>query len=175
MPNAPTRPRRPTARSGVNLEGGEELLKRLAALGGDVKKAVRGATRAGAKVMQTAAETNARAVSGQSGKHTRILSSARKATSVEFRIGPTKKKFFMQFFEVGVMPHEITGAPLVFEGANGLVVIGGVHHPGMPAQPWLRPAFDATREPAIAAVGEALRQAIEEQRIIAEGQDDAEE
>jgi len=158
----------------VKLEGSEALLKELRALGGNAKKAVRGATRAGAHVMQDEAERRARAVSGASGKHTRLVTSASQPTFVEASVGPSKKKFFMRFFETGVTRHEISGHPLAFEGDQGLVVIGGVNHPGMPARPWLRPAFDATGDAAVAAMGDALRAAVEKQRIIAEGKDDEE-
>jgi hypothetical protein len=61
---------------------------------------------------------------------------------------------------------------LVFEGARGLIVIGGVRHPGMPAQPWLRPAFDSRKDAAAQAVGEVLREAVEKARIAAEGRDE---
>jgi HK97 gp10 family phage protein len=158
----------------VKLEGAEELIEELRALGVNVKRSVRGAVRAGAKVIQEAAEANARGVTGSSGKHVRIKVSARSKEFVEAEIGATKKKFQLPFFETGVQPHEITGSPLVFEGDKGLIVIGGVRHPGMPAQPWLRPALDVKRDAAVEAMGETLRAAIEEARIAAEGQDDAE-
>jgi len=162
------------ARIDLKLEGGDELIKEMRALGVNVKKSLRGAVRAGAKVIQDAAEENARGVSGQSGKHTRLITSARQPTSVEFSIAPSKKKFFMRFFETGATAHEISGNPIAFEGDRGLVVIGGVHHPGMPAQPWLRPAFDAKGKAAVAALDESLRATIEEAKIEAEGRDDEE-
>lgn len=158
----------------VKIEGGEGLLKELAALGVNVKKTLRGATRAGAKVIQEEAERNARGVTGSTGKHVRIKVSARQRDRVEAEIGATKKKFHLRFFEAGVQPHEISGAPLVFEGDKGLIVIGGVRHPGMPAQPWLRPAFDSRKDAAADAMGEVLRATVEEARIAAEGQDDEE-
>ena len=158
----------------VKIEGAEELLKELKALGVNVKKTLRGATRAGAKVIQAEAETRARSVSGSSGKHVRVSVSARHKEFVEASIGATRKKFFMRFFETGVQPHEITGAPLVFEGDRGLIVIGGVRHPGMPARPWLRPAFDSRRDAATAAMGDVLRATVEEARIAAEGRDEEE-
>jgi len=158
----------------VKIEGGEELLKELKALGVNVRRTLRGATRAGAKVIQAEAEVRARSVSGTSGKHVRVSVSARHKEFVEASIGATKKKFFMRFFETGVQPHEITGTPLVFEGDRGLIVIGGVRHPGMPARPWLRPAADSKFGEARDVMGEVLRAALEEARIANEGRDDEE-
>lgn len=159
----------------AKVEGGDQLLKELADLGGNVRSTARTAVRAGAKVIQAQAESNAESIATRPAKHTQIKITQRVNGTIEAMIGPSKKKWFFRYFETGVTAHEITGSPLVFEGETGLVIIGGVHHPGMAARPWLRPAFDAKQGDAPAAVEEVFRKAIEERRAIVEGGDDEEE
>ena len=150
----------------AKVEGGEQLLKELAALGGNVRSTARTAVRAGAKVIQAQAEMNAETIATRPAKHTQIKISQRVKGTIEAMLGPSKRKWFYRYFEMGVTPHEITGNPLVFEGDNGLVIIGGVHHPGLVARPWLRPAFDSKQGEAPAAVEDVFRQAIEARRAI---------
>lgn len=150
----------------AKIDGGEALLKELAALGGNVRSTARAAVRAGARVIQAEAEANAGAIGSGNGKHTAIKISQRKAGRIEAMIGPSKRKWFYRYFETGTTAHEITGRPLVFEGDEGLVVTGAVTHPGMAARPWLRPAFDTQREAAVEAVGKFLKTAVEERRAI---------
>ena len=160
------------------IEGGEQLLKELAELGGNVRSSARAAVRAGARVIQAQAEGNAQGIGSGAGKHTAIKVSQRVKGTIEAMIGPSKRKWFYRYFETGVTAHEITGAPLVFEGDEGdegLIITGGVHHPGMAANPWLRPAFDVKQEAAAAAVGESLREAIETRRAIVDAGGDEEE
>ncbi len=159
----------------AKVEGGDVLLKELAALGGNVRSTARAAVRAGAKVIQAQAEQNAADLSARAGKRTQIVVKQRAGGFIEARIGPSKRRWYFKFFELGATAHEITGNPLVFEGDNGLVIIGGVHHPGLAARPWLRPAFDTKQGEAPNAVGATFRQAIEARRAILAGEDEAEE
>jgi HK97 gp10 family phage protein len=154
------------------VEGGDQLLKELAALGGNVRSTSRTAVRAGAKVIQAQAEVNAETIATRPAKHTQIKISQRVKGTIEAMIGPSKKKWFYRYFETGVTPHEITGAPLVFEGESGLVIIGGVQHPGLTARPWLRPAFDSKQGAAPAAVEDVFKKAIDARRAIVESGDD---
>ena len=165
----------------VKLDGAEQLLEELEALGVNVQRSLRGAIRKGAKVIQDEAEVNARMVTGKTGKHTRLHVSTRRgevgSSDVQADIGPSKKKFWLRFYETGAAPHEIKAknSPLLaFEGEKGLVLTSRVAHPGLPALPWLRPAFDNKGDAAIKVVGEVLREAVEEARIAAEGSDDEE-
>ena len=150
----------------AKVEGGDQLLKELAALGGNVRSTARTAVRAGAKVIQAQAEQNAETIATRPAKHTQIKISQRVKGTIEAMIGPSKRKWYYRYFEMGVSPHEITGSPLVFEGDSGLVIIGGVSHPGLVARPWLRPAFDTKQADAPAAVSDVFRKAIEERRAI---------
>ncbi len=154
------------------IDGADQLLKELASLGGNVRSTARTAIRAGAKVIQTQAETNAQALATRPAKHTQIKISQRTRGTIEAMIGPSKRKWFFRYFESGVQPHEITGAPLVFEGDKGLIITGGVSHRGFAARPWLRPAFDARQADAPAAIEDVFRQAIDERRAIIENASD---
>ena len=80
---------------------------------------------------------------------------------VSVDVGPDDDHWYYRFFETGAGAHEITGSPLVFEGREDLVVTGRVDHPGMAAQPFLRPAFDGEKDRATDAVGDELRKAVE--------------
>ncbi len=159
----------------AKIEGGDKLLKELADLGGTVRSTARAAIRAGAKVMQAQAEQNAEALATRAGKHTQINVKSLARGTIQARVGPSKRRWYFKFFEEGVTGHEITGHPLVFEGDSGLVVIGGVNHPGMAARPWLRPAFDEKQAEAVKAVEQTLREAIEQRRAILAGEDEEEE
>ncbi len=70
-------------------------------------------------------------------------------------IGPDDKHFYYRFFELGAAAHEIkprmgrrrmdgsAGSALKFQGEDGEVFRGQVHHPGVTPRPFLRPAFDS--------------------------------
>jgi HK97 gp10 family phage protein len=158
---------------GVKMEGGEEMLKALADLGENVKKTLRGSMRVGGRVIQ--ADADARAPSSRSGKKAVLKVSSPKRGQVEARIQPSKRFWYLKFAETGTTRHEIKaggGKPITFEGDTGLIRTGVVSHPGAPARPWLRPAFDSKSGEAVDALGESLRGAVEAARIAAEGQDD---
>lgn len=157
-------------RIAVKMEGGEELLKELKACGVNAKKVVAAAVKAGGEVIASAAVDMAPPTS-RKGKRVSVRVTARKPDHVTVSVGPTKRHANLILFETGVAPHEIkpeTAEALVFEGDTGLVITGGVSHPGMPARPWLRPAFDTANDEAERVVGETLRQAVEEARIAME-------
>lgn len=158
----------------VKIEGGENLLKELQALGGNVRSTARTAMRNGAKVVQAAAELNAASIAVHAGKHTRIQATSLAMGVITMAVAPSKKKWYFRYFETGVTPHQIRGKPLVFMGDSGLVVIGSANHPGMAAKPWLRPAMDSTSPAAVAAIGETLRTAIEARRAIVESGEEEE-
>ena len=160
---------------GVKVEGAEELLKELQALGGSVRSTARTAVRSGTKVMQIQAEMNAANLGGRRGKHSRIQMTSRVKGTIEGVLGPSKKFWYFRFFETGATRHEIPGL-VAFQGREGFVVLpGGVpQHPGMAARPWLRPAFDATTSEAAAAVGVTLKEAVEKRRAIVDREGDEE-
>lgn len=159
-------------RLAAKIEGGEELLKELQKLGINVRKTVAGAATLGAQVLAQNADELA-PESSHRGKRIGVAVTARERDHVTVSIGPRKKFWYLRFFETGAAPHEIHGKPyLRFFGPNGPIEVKSVHHPGMAARPFLRPAVDAHGNDAIQVTGEAFRAAVEEARIAAEGGDD---
>lgn len=158
----------------TKIEGGAELLRELANLGGNVRSTARTAMRNGTKVVQAQAEDNAAALGTRSGKHTKIEVTQKSIGLIEAKLGPSKRFWFFRFLELGAQPHEIPGL-VAFEGDEGLVVLfGGVPmHPGMAARPWLRPAFDVSEDASLKAIGDTFTQAIEKRRAIIAGDDEA--
>lgn len=143
---------------GVKIEGGEELFRKLEALGVNLREVLVKAVEAGGEVIGDDAETK----SPGDGLTVEILS--KKANSVEVGIGPDKEHWYYRFFELGAQPHEIsaeTAKALAFEGGGGMVFAGSVAHPGMPARPFLRPAITDKAEQASTAVGSVLEKSLE--------------
>ncbi|MCL5995497.1 MAG: HK97 gp10 family phage protein [Chloroflexi bacterium] len=147
----------------AKLEGGEDLLKQLKAAGGNVRKSQRAATKAGGEVIRVEAEANA--PESRRKKKVIIKASFPQKDVCEVSIQIAKKAWHLKFAETGATAHEVSGNPLVFEGTQGLVITGGVRHPGVPARPFLRPAFDSKSAEAEAAMGEVLRQAVVDARV----------
>lgn len=139
----------------VKIEGGEELLEKLRAMGIDVRKVLKEATLAGAEEIRRPANHDA------PGPHIIAEVMASDKNSATVGIGPDEDHWYYQFFETGAQPHKITGAPLAFEGEEGTIIIGRVSHPGMTASPFLRPAFDRHKGDAEQSVGDKLRGVIE--------------
>lgn len=135
----------------VRVEGSEELIKKLMAVGADVGKILEAAATAGAAVIANEANTLAPRPIIRS--ETVERSSAR----VTVDTGPPDEVWFWRFLETGAQPHKITGNPLVFEGRAGVVVTGAVDHPGMAARPFLRPAFDGQKDNARDEVGSVIK------------------
>lgn len=141
----------------VSIEGGDELLHRLQQMGVDVDAVLETAAVEGALVI-------ARDASGRAPEpviKTQISSHGKHGVTVD--IGPPDGKWYWRFIETGAGPHAIKGkkGPLAFEGDQGLIVVGGVQHPGMEAHPFLRPAMDTKKDAARDTVGEHLRKAVE--------------
>lgn len=142
----------------VTIEGMDELIADLRALGANVARVLEDATRAGAMVIESAADAAA------PGPYIEIETQKKTSSFCEVAIGPDKDHWFYRFFESGVQPHEIsasTAGALVFEGSSGLVVTAQVSHTGMAARPFLRPAVDENESRVVDAAGDVLSRAID--------------
>ena len=139
----------------IKLEGSQELKRKLEQLKGRARGALLKAAEAGAEVIEAAAEQKA------PGPHIATGNQKVEGGRAEVDIGPDKEHWHYQFFETGATSHEITGSPLVFEGEKGLVVTKRVDHPGMPAEPFLRPAMSEKREAAKDAAGQVFKAEID--------------
>lgn len=156
----------------VKVEGGDELVRRLLDAGGNARKTLRGATRAGAQPI--AADADGRAPATHVKKRIVVRVSSPQKDTMVAGIKFSKRAWFLRFREQGVTAHEIKGSPLVFDGRNGLVVSRGVNHPGQAARPMLRPAMASKSDAAVSAMGEAFRKAVVQAEILAAKEDDEE-
>lgn len=158
-----------------SIEGLDKVLKAIKDCDGNVKKSVKGAIRAGGKVIRADAEQRAAALSKKPGRKTTLRVRMRKGVAVA-SIFPAKGHAELRLLEYG------TGAGLrkvkdpmhPFKFMSGTHVIHAwiIHHPGTKAKPWLRPAVDAKANEAIEAAGDSLIAAAEQARIEAEGRDE---
>ncbi len=136
----------------VKIEGGEKLLRQLRRMGMDVEQVLEAAVMAGAEII--AAEAGKRAPKPMI--ETKVTN--RSNQSVEVSIGPPEEKWYWRFLETGAQPHVIRGAPLAFEGDDGLIITWAVQHPGIAAKPFLRPAVDSRGDDATNAVGQVIKE-----------------
>jgi HK97 gp10 family phage protein len=142
----------------IKLEGMEELLDQFKGMDRNVKKVLRAAVSAAGELVAE----NAR--HGAPGPEIDIHVARVTEKVVEVDIGPTRQKWYYGLFETGVQPHEIKAKHkpyLVFPGASGKVFAKSVRHPGMPAQPFLRPALLDDIEQTRDEMGQHLRTAID--------------
>ena len=141
------------ARTTVTISGGDALLHKLKQMGIDVAALLPAAALAGAGVV--VADANPRAprpvVAAEIVKQTK--------KRVEVHIGIPDEQWYLKFFETGTQPHEIPG-PLTIPFEGEMHLVGGADHPGMGAQPFLRPALDGNTYQARDAVGAKLKGAL---------------
>jgi HK97 gp10 family phage protein len=136
------------------LQGAEEMIERLKAMG-DIAAgaAVMRAVIEGGKALEAEIESRA------PGPHVITVpdNASIKRGYAGVKVGPDKEHWYYRFFETGASPHEIEA-----ETAEALLLVGGnlrervLHHPGMGANPFMRPGFDASEEEVKRVIGEAL-------------------
>lgn len=133
------------------------------------RNVMRGAMRAGAKVIQTEAKHTSGFVdhTGTLRKSLHVSTRA-KGTKVMASVsaGRTKKSkraFYAVMVEKGTKAHVIKAKP---GHALGFGPVSVVHHPGARAHPFMGPAFDASNRQAIAAVAAYIRQRLATQHGI---------
>jgi HK97 gp10 family phage protein len=101
------------------------------------KEIMEAAVLAGAEIVKDEANQHA------PGPHIEVALDKVTDTNAIAKVGPDNEHWQYRFAELGATPHEITGAPLVFQGRAGLIVTGSVSHPGRAARPFLRPAMES--------------------------------
>ena len=147
--------------SDTNIKGLAELQAALYQLPAKIEANImRGALRAGAKVIQKEAQSTAAFIdrSGALRDSIRVTTKLRSGTATAAVVaGPSKKDkrpFYGRFIEFGTKPH-------VIKAKNGRALAIGfasVHHPGIRPHPFMRPALDVAGVPAVEAVREYIRQ-----------------
>lgn len=138
----------------VDLNGDEELKKKLAALKGMARGVLLDAAKDGAEIIRRMADGRA------PGPHIEIGNEKVDGGVAEVHIGPDKEHWFYRFFEFGAGSHEIKGSPLVFEGDTKTVVTKKVNHPGMPAKPFLRNTAAEKKDETKNKIGEVFKRGI---------------
>jgi HK97 gp10 family phage protein len=144
------------------LEGADELIEMLQKLG-DIAAgaAVMAAVIEGGKALEDEIESRA------PGPHVITVPDMRsiKRGYAGVSVGPDKEHWYYRFFETGTTPHEIE-----VETAEALTLVGGnlrervMNHPGMAAQPFMRPGFDASEARVKAKIGEELWEQLRKSR-----------
>lgn len=143
-------------RINTSLTGEKELLSDLKRLGVDTLALKKSAVAAGGNAIKGLALQRA------PGPHLDVDVKGT-ATGARANIGPDKEHWYYSFFETGAVAHAEKpgkGKLMAFEGENGEVFTTHVEHPGMPAQPFLRPAIDEGEDVAVGAVATVLRRAV---------------
>ncbi len=136
----------------IELEGSEQLIRKLKRLGVEVGDALEISAHVGMAVMRSA--SNTLAPSSELEQET----TEKRKRLVAVDTGPPKKKWYWQFLETGAEAHEISGNPLlVFEGDQGIVATGSIDHPGMAARPFLAPGFDQSHKRAEKEFGTSIK------------------
>ena len=159
--------------SEIHIHGLAELQKMLDSIPAKLEANImRGALRAGAKVIEAEAKANVPIASGVLRDSIRV-SARRKGSTVTASIkagGKTKSgdAFYARFVEFGTAAHVIKGK------VGGWLSFGGlftksVQHPGAKPQPFMRPALDAKAEQAIVAVGNYIKKRLTKQGLNTQG------
>ena len=141
----------------VTVKGGPELARKLRQIGVDVDGILGMALKAGATVVQRAAQPKAPGpfiVIGEPQKRGKVM---------EIEVGPDEKHWYYRFAETGAKPHSITASQaraLQFYMGGSPVCRRTVSHPGFPARPFLRPSLDENTNQASTAVGQRIKRAL---------------
>ena len=156
--------------SRINITGGKELAQFLQQLPVKLEKNImRGALRAGAKVILDEARINVPVQYGELKKSLRVSTNAKrgrveakvKAGSKAKSKGGKIKGWYAAIVEFGASPHIIKGKGgkmLKFTARDGRKIeIAQVNHPGFKPRPYLRPALDAKAKASIVEVGNYIK------------------
>lgn len=148
----------------VELVGDRELEAKLRQVRAAVGKVLDDAGESGANIIQAEAAHRA------PGPHIEIEQIEKTLTKVSYAIGPDREHWYYQFFETGAGAHEIDGKvkkAIMFVSNGESIVRRIVHHPGMAADAFLRPAMDNKHDQAAETVGSVFWTAIE--RVVSSG------
>lgn len=144
---------------GFRLEGDDELLKYLREIGEAVPRELKESVLLGGWVIANEAQ----ALAGSEGVIAEVEFA--RDTYVRVAIGPDKEHWYLLFRETGARPHEISPddrAALKLYPAGDEIYSESLHHPGVMARPFLRPAVDRKEDTAVAVIAEKLTQLLRE-------------
>ena len=154
----------------ISITGGKELAQFLQQLPVKLEKNImRGALRAGAKVILDEARINVPVQYGELKKSLRVSTNVKRGrVEAKVKAGSKKKSkggkikgWYAAIVEFGAAPHIIKGKNgklLKFTGRDGnKVEIAEVWHPGFTARAYMRPALDNKAKQSIVEVGTTLK------------------
>lgn len=147
-----------------NIKGGKELFDLMQTLPIKLEKNIlRGAMRAGAKVVLAEAKNNVPIKSGELRNSLRISTNSKKGRVTASVKAGNKRVWYSRLVEFGTAAHTISGK-------NGALSFGGffaksVEHPGARAKPFLRPALDARSNEAIKTIGDYINKRLTKQGL----------
>lgn len=142
----------------VTVTGTEQLITQLRRRGLNVQMALEQILLAAAEPIGQAAADNARGISQRTADAITKETIARRSGRVEVHVGPDRKKaWYAHIIEFGAGAHTIRPRK-----AKALRFTNGAlrryaRHPGSPARPFMRPAFDNRREQAKAVAAAEIR------------------
>lgn len=138
----------------VRLEGDEELLAKLRALGLRVQDVLEPAVQAAATIVRDGARSDA------PGPHVEMKTTEKNAQRVTVSVGPDKEHWYYRFFERGTAAHGPRYKRIMtWQGDGEMIVAHRVR--GVTARPFLRPSMDSNTAAATAEMGATWRTAVE--------------
>jgi HK97 gp10 family phage protein len=140
--------------SGVtyHIEGLKELQAKLDALPVKLaKRVVRPALEDAGAIVQQEAGVNAPRKTGNLTVNIVSEVTVHNDLTAEVHVGPDKSAFYGLYSELGTAPHDETSK-------DGMTW----RHPGEPARPWLRPAFDATKGECLEVIIQDIRDGLDD-------------
>ena len=143
--------------SDVNVKGLSELQKFLDQVPAKIERNVmRGALRAGMKVVLPVAKGNIHSVSGDLAAGLRIGTRSRGGVVSSYIRTKGRHGFVAHWVEFGTAAHGILGK---FGGSMffGGIFTKSVDHPGARPHPFMRPALDSQAQPAVVAAAEYMK------------------
>lgn len=152
----------------IHINGAKELAQALALLPANIERNImRGALRAGAKVIEADAKANVPVQDGDLKQSLRVSTNRKKGeVSASVKAG-NKKAWYYHFVEFGTQPHDITATKakyLRFIAKDGTSVkTKQVHHMGAIEKPFMRPALDKKNAEAIIKAGDYIRSRLEKE------------
>lgn len=159
----------------THVKGLAELQKFLDTLPAKVEKNImRGALRAGMKVVQPVAKENVRKVSGLLAAGLKIGTRSRGGRVTAMLRATGKHGFVAKWIEYGTKAHNIA-AKLGRDLSFGGIFRGVVAHPGAKPKPFMRPALDGQAQGAVIAAAEyvknrlATKQGLDTSYVMIEG------
>ena len=156
----------------IHINGAEALAKALSLLPVNIERNImRGALRAGAKVIFDDAKQNAPVQDGDLKQSLRVSTNRKKGeVSASVKAG-NKKAWYYHFVEFGTQPHMIKAKNakyLRFMAKDGTSIkTKQVNHTGAIEKPFMRPALDKKNAEAIVKAGDYIRVRLEKEGMSA--------